>query len=698
MRFLTRVLSTEWVQANPVLFGVIVASLIVVLGLFVYGFGDLLRFNFRRVWAIGGVVFRESIRRKVLWLTPLAMLGIVVLTGLQRPEDELDAIRQTIQFCLFASGLLVVVSGIMLACTNLPRDIESKVIFTIVTKPTTRFEIVLGKIVGFARVTGSILVLMGLFTWGYLHLREWQLQREIAAKLAAPDVNEFARGRLEHHQQLGLLTTRTMGQAVTREIVARPPEADGVRWASVQQNLLIPFRTTPDQLRGQGFVDDQGQPVTLNPGDTGVVVLLKAFATQVGQVERAAPVVRAPLLAATQPTSKYGEPEFRVAIVDLATGTEIIGGQQINNGQPIRFNLAESGKRALVVRLEPKVAPALANVRDWGVVVMPTNENFLVGLTPDGNSAFVPGRDMKDSVRIAPYPGPKGDVPLLIARGNQGRAGQMLDGPRDYGTGQVVHAVGLFHFDGPEPRASGEGKVAVEMKMGIERLEDDSGQLTTQIRARVINRETGQASTPQVLTPENDRVVYADLPAEFFKGGKFDVELQTITRGHAVTLGESGVSVVAGRHSFAVNLGKALLSQWMLSVLVVTIGMFCSTFVSWPIAIVLSLVLLMGHWTVSQISDSLQPGIGALLATDLGASDAGQARVISATVDGLARMLNVVSQFLPNIDVFSTGETIERGLAIHPAALLSALNVLVLFGLPLLTMSYVILRNKEVAP
>ena len=691
---------TNLIVDHPAVSGVVVAVLIVVIGLFVYGLVDLRRFNGRRVWAIGGVVFRESIRRKVLWLTPLAMLGIVVLTGLQRPDDELDAIRQTIQFCLFASGLLVVVSGIMLACTNLPRDIESKVIFTIVTKPTTRFEIVLGKIVGFARVTGAILILMGLFTWGYVHLRSWSLQRDIAAKLAQPDTNDFARGRLEHHQAIGLLSTRTMRQAGVREIVAKAPDGEaGVRWASGQQNFLIPFHTVPDNLRPKGFVDADGKPTTFDdqnrpilpgPGDLGLGIQLKAFALQVGYVERAAAPVRAPLIAATQPGGKYGDAEFRVAIVDLGTGAEIVNSQQINNNQVIRVPLEESG-RTRVIPVDPKVAPALANLRDWGVTVTPTNENFLVGLAPDGNHLIVPGKGQADAVSI--MPGATPDSPKLLARGNNGRAGQMLDGPRD-----AVHAIALFHFDGAQPRASSSGNVAVEMKMGIERLEDDAAQYITQIRARVINRESGQASPARVLTPENDRVIYADLPAEFFKGGKFDVELQTLTRGHAVTLGDAAVSVVQARHSFAINLGKALLSQWMLSVLVVTIGMFCSTFVSWPIAIVLSIVLLMGRWTVDQISDSLQPGIGALLATDLGASDAGQARVISATVDGLARMLNVVSQFLPNIDLFSTGEQIERGLSIPLSALLAGGTVLVLFGLPLLTMSYVILRNKEVAP
>jgi hypothetical protein len=98
------------------------------------------------------------------------------------------------------------------------------------------------------------------------------------------------------------------------------------------------------------------------------------------------------------------------------------------------------------------------------------------------------------------------------------------------------------------------------------------------------------------------------------------------------------------------------------------------------------------------VSDSLQPGIGAMLATDIGAKDATQARVISAVGDGLARMLNLIAQFLPNIDVFSTGALLERNVAIPFRTLGQALLVLLLFGLPIFTLAYIRLRNKEVAP
>src|SRR5688500_952045 len=154
-----------------------VAGAIVVVGLLIYGFRDVLRFSFRRAWAISGVSFDESIRRRVLWITPLAIVGAVIVTQLQKPIDAQDAIRQTIKFCLFATGLVVTVTAIILASTNLPKEIENRVIYTIVTKPTTRLEFVVGKVLGFARVSAAILLIMGLFMFAYLHLRAWGMQR-----------------------------------------------------------------------------------------------------------------------------------------------------------------------------------------------------------------------------------------------------------------------------------------------------------------------------------------------------------------------------------------------------------------------------------------------------------------------------------------------------------------------------------------
>jgi ABC-type branched-subunit amino acid transport system permease subunit len=150
--------------------------------------------------------------------------------------------------------------------------------------------------------------------------------------------------------------------------------------------------------------------------------------------------------------------------------------------------------------------------------------------------------------------------------------------------------------------------------------------------------------------------------------------------------------------SFDWNLVKSLLILWMLSILVIIIAIFCSMFLSWPIAVVLTLFILLGHWGVLQLGDALAPGIGNQIATDLGLPTASQNKVVSESVEAMSRLLRTVSQVLPDIEQFSAIERIERGLTIPPDNLLSPLVVLVLFGLPMLVLSYVILRNKEVAP
>src|SRR5207237_1421914 len=150
---------------------------------------DLVRTHWRRVWAISSVCVTESLRRRVLWVTPLAILGVVAVTQFQHGIDEQDIIRQTTKFCLFASALLVSVIAIILASTNLPREIESRIIYTIVTKPTTRLEIVLGKVLGFARVSGLILLIVGLFTCGYLRGCDGILRSRMQSALDAGRVD-----------------------------------------------------------------------------------------------------------------------------------------------------------------------------------------------------------------------------------------------------------------------------------------------------------------------------------------------------------------------------------------------------------------------------------------------------------------------------------------------------------------------------
>jgi len=53
------------------------------------------RLSWTRHLAIAGVCFQESIRRRVLWITPLAIVGVIIAVQLLQPLDEQDAVRET---------------------------------------------------------------------------------------------------------------------------------------------------------------------------------------------------------------------------------------------------------------------------------------------------------------------------------------------------------------------------------------------------------------------------------------------------------------------------------------------------------------------------------------------------------------------------------------------------------------------------
>jgi hypothetical protein len=102
---------------------------------------------------------------------------------------------------------------------------------------------------------------------------------------------------------------------------------------------------------------------------------------------------------------------------------------------------------------------------------------------------------------------------------------------------------------------------------------------------------------------------------------------------------------------------------------------------------------------VEQLGDALNPGVGRSVATDLGfGRDAAQSQVISTSVDSLAKMLTVVSGVLPDLSKFPVMDDITRGVSIPPRALLDSITVLLYYGLPMLVLSFIILKNKEVAP
>ena len=679
------------------------AAGVIVLVALIYGIPDLVRFgNFgwRRAWAISSVCFAESIRRRVLWITPLAILGVLGVAQFLDPVDPADAIRQTVKVCLFASGLLVTMTAIILACTNLPKEIDSRVIYTVVTKPTTRLEIVLGKVIGFARVSGAILLIMGVFTLAYVQLRAWRAEAWVREQAAAnpgdPTLQNLARTRL--------LATRSLAEPETLNVYARPPAGGEATVAGGQsQFFYVPFDLTNAQK------DDILKAV--NGGGGLMIVTTLDYENRL-------------------PT-----PEEQKTIRDMGLPTVDVGQQQgaLLPGVPSAFsvpvpipqisltlfdrNLSPLGDKKLVnegnaLSLPPGDEPGTtpAAVSPEGVQQMIDAGRFHVAVeatTP--TVTYVVGPKPLQLAYIAapgtephfidPAPSPKDPKqPAEPAfQSHRARYGMQIRGKAD-GKGTVA----AYQFRrAPVPRVNGQdATVTLETKVGIESATDfeDEQNVTPRMTLQVYNLKTKQASEPIEVRVESGQIVRTPVPARYVEGGDFDVYLRGLNEGmwYGVEFGD--VSLVRAHGIFAFNLFKSLFILWMMAILVVIVAVFTSTFLSWPIAVVLTVVLLMGRWGVEQFGDASGAGIGTEVAQAMSLEDPTAARIVRTSVGALTTVLNFIAAFLPDLSKFDAIAQIERGVSIPAGTIGGAGWVLLGYGVPMLLLTYLILRNKEVAP
>ncbi|MEO6434557.1 MAG: hypothetical protein ABIP55_02195 [Tepidisphaeraceae bacterium] len=690
-------------------------GIILVVGV-AFGAKDLfLRFSWKRIWAIGSVCWTEAWRRRIWLIPPLAFLGVVIISQLQRPLDEQDAIRQTTKFCIFATGLVVAVTTIILACTNLPREIENRVIYSLVTKPTTRLEIVLGKVVGFATVSFTILLIMGVLSFGYLAVRAKLMQRYIAQRLETGAVGGMSSAAtLNYYRETGLLSAKQLEEADALDVYARLPDAAESKryfygWGD--GSMLVAFDINPAEITPAG--GDGGQ------SGLAVRVALGYAKIDPARLKAAANAATAPAAgaaASTGPTSKpyYGpflmSPEERALVMAgrnpaafPVVSIEVMDANQnhVGNAVPIGpsrpFELTNrDGLSVVEAYIEPKPAATLKGRIYIKITGMSADTEYYADLKQTPFPIALASQAAGKLLPPAKTPDGKEITPIFQAR--QGNSGQSLRG----GTRSPT---AFYQFRGASYSLE-DGKAPFELRSGVERSgaddEEDEGPIDgdrpTQVAVQVQNLAANTLSDEIILQPESNRTVFFRVPEDAIAGGDFNVLVRTLSRGDHLGITPGSLVLIAAQQTFAWNLAKSLFILWLMTVLIAAVAVFCSTFLSWPIAVVLTLVILLGHWGVGQLGDSIAPGIGAQVVTDLGLKEAAKAEAVRATVERLSRFLNFISAILPDIAQYAAVEDIERGVAIPFSKVRAALLVTLGFSVPLVLLSYVFLKNKEVAP
>lgn len=693
----------------------ILGGLIVLAGLVVGG-RDLLRLSPWRTWALSSVSFSESIRRRVLWITPLAMLGAVAVSQLQHPADELDAVRQTIKTCLFATGMVVVISAVILASTNLPKEIDSRVIYTIVTKPTTRLEIVLGKVIGFARLSAVVLLIMGLFTYGYLRIRAWSMRAEVVNRLERMPPDAPGRPTLEYYGSAGLLQSKAVEPSNDLQIVGRVPTSGDERWVSggEGQYYLSPFEiSAQDAQEISQAQSDGGGLIIINtlryewrtPTQLDLE-MIRAQSLDLVESPTNTPTLNAlppalPSLAASRPSLANANPlaptlvpavrpvpHISLSVVD-ASRNPVINPEQINGGKAFSLPIKE-GPVVVPVPLTPDLVSKLAGAGKFIIRTYASTPAVEYALGDRPIALAILGPDGQVRKRIDPIRLTDADGTWsLRLETSAGRGGMQLIGrPGDA-------PVAVFEFADYTAPASSVDTVTFELKASLERTGDVTDQDALPLVAVMVRDPKANQVTTRVdnVRVESNVVTYVTVPRTAVPAGRFQVLVQLHQPGQYLGLTRDSLVLSLGNRSFGFNLFKSLFIFWMLAVLVVSIALLCSTFVSWPIAVVLTVVLLMSRWAVDQIGDASTLG-STFSAT---ATDPTVARAMRTTIDSMQSALQVFASVLPDISKFAAIEDIARGINISWHTLGGALGVMAGFTVPFIVLAYLRLKFREVA-
>jgi len=134
------------------------------------------------VWIIVRATFREAARRKILWTALILGLGFLAVFAIGLRIQIADANARAVPpflryqildsmllIGLYTIDLLAVVMTILTSVDSIAGEISSGTIHAIATKPIARWQILMGKWVGFAAMIACYVLLMfgGIVAVGY---------------------------------------------------------------------------------------------------------------------------------------------------------------------------------------------------------------------------------------------------------------------------------------------------------------------------------------------------------------------------------------------------------------------------------------------------------------------------------------------------------------------------------------------------
>jgi ABC-type Na+ efflux pump permease subunit len=157
-------------------------------------------FSPARIWTLAAATVTQLVRMKIMAFL-VVFCVIVVAAGfafpVMNPEQQLKLLKDV---SFGALQIFSVVIAIVSTALLLPRDLEDRTLYTILSKPVPRYEYLLGKLMGILLLIGTGLALMDIAFSAVLWLRQSLVlaqsvaalkQEGVATPEAIAQLNEF---------------------------------------------------------------------------------------------------------------------------------------------------------------------------------------------------------------------------------------------------------------------------------------------------------------------------------------------------------------------------------------------------------------------------------------------------------------------------------------------------------------------------
>jgi hypothetical protein len=205
-----------------------------------------------------------------------------------------------------------------------------------------------------------------------------------------------------------------------------------------------------------------------------------------------------------------------------------------------------------------------------------------------------------------------------------------------------------------------------------------------------------------------------DLFTDLVRSGMLDLELQCIPRSQFFGVGPDDVYLLAAERRFDVNFAKGFLGIWLQMVLTITIGVFWSTFLSGPVAMLASVTSIIGAVFKPYLLEVVRGQLFGTAVKSAGMMEAavrlatqkatmselepGTTTTIIKTFDEwLNYLMEGLFRFVPDFHAMSDATRVAGGVDIPAATLLSHTWQTLGFALPVFFAAYIIFKLTEVA-